>query len=183
MRTPGTWLLLGFGLVSCTSDTTPTVYVGLSYQIRCLDCQPRALDDVARNVKAVDEEAGHRLACRVEDRDGTKRVTFSLAHDSSDETKNYSLRVNNGNLTGGTDDPCELTIVEGANTYKGGCSSEEPNADRPCQVSFELDRSVLRGSLYCNNIGNEATANVTRYVVAPLSREPVKFEIYGCTGL
>jgi len=184
MRYPGFWLLLGIGVLSCSSDFTPTVYVGMSYQVRCIDCQPRALDDTARNVKTVDEENGHQTACRVDSSSGTKRVTFSVEHDSSDESKNYSVQISNGNVTGDeSDGPCQVTVVEGANTYQGACGTDEPTADRPCQVSFNVDKGVLKGNLYCADITNEATANVTRYIVAPLTRGAASFEVYGCPGL
>lgn len=184
MRYSGFWLLLGIGVMSCSSDFTPTVYVGMAYQVRCLDCQPRALDDKARDIKAVDGEDGHQLACRVDDSTGTKRVTFSVVHESTDETKNYTVQISNGNVAGDeSDGPCQVKVIEGANTYQGACGTDDPSMDRPCQVSFNVDKGVLKGTLYCANIQNEATANVTRYFVAPLLRSAASFEIYGCSGI
>jgi len=183
MRNPGFWLLLGFGVFGCTSDTTPTVYVGTAYQVRCIDCQPRAQDDAVRSIKAVEGEAGHRLACRIDNESGTKRATFSVVHDSADEAKNYALELNDANLSEESDGPCEVRVVDGANTYKGACGSDEPTEDRPCQVSVRLEGRVLKGNIYCAKIPSDATANITRYVVAPLTRDPAQFEIYGCSGL
>ena len=183
MRTLGLSLLLSCGVLACTSDTAPVVYVGMSYQVRCLDCQPRAQDDAARNIKAVDDEAGYKLSCAVDSMTGTKRVTVDIVHESANSEQSYSLSVSNASLAEESDGPCSVRVVEGANTYQGACGSAEPNEDRPCQVSFEVKRGVLKGSLYCKEIASDASSSLTRYLVAPITRDPATFEIYGCSGL
>lgn len=186
MRVPGFWLWLGcgVGLFGCTSDTAPTVYVGMAYQVRCIDCQPRALDDAARDVKAVDAEAGYKLTCAADKMSGTKRVSFSVEHASTNSDNSYSLSVSHANIEGEeSDGPCSVRVVEGANTYEGACGSDDPTEDRPCKISFDIKSGVLNGSLYCAKIASDASASIVRYVAAPLSKDPSKFEIHGCSGL
>jgi hypothetical protein len=186
MRIPGFWLWLScsVGVLGCSSETAPTVYVGMSYQVRCIDCQPRAVDDAARSVKAVDSESGYKLTCKVDNDSGTKRVGFSIVHESANADQRYSLSVSHANLNDEeSDGPCSVRVIEGANTYEGGCGSDDPTEDRPCKVSFEVKGGVLHGSLFCSKIASDATAAIVRYVAAPLSRDPSDFEIYGCTGL
>jgi hypothetical protein len=180
MRIPGFWLWLscGVGIVAswgCSSDFTPTVYVGMSYQVRCVDCQPRALDDAARSVKAVDAEAGFKLSCKADSTGGTKRVSFSIVHDSATSEQSYTLSESDG--------PCSVRVVEGANTYEGACGTDDPTEDRPCKVGFEVKGGVINGSLYCAKIASDASSSIARYVTTPLTRDPAKFEIYGCEGL
>ena len=186
MRIPGFWLWLScsVGVLGCTSDTAPTVYVGMSYQVRCIDCQPRALDDAARNVKAVDAESGYKLSCKVDNDGGTRRVGFSIVHDSAKSDQSYSLSVSHANLTDEeSDGPCSVRVVEGANTYEGACGSDDPSEDRPCKISFEVKGGVIHGSLYCAKLQSDATSGILRYVTAPVSRDAAEFEIHGCTDL
>ena len=186
MRRPGFWLWLSCsaGIFACSSDTAPTVYVGMAYQVRCIDCQPRALDDAERDVKAVDADAGFKLTCAASTQSGAKRVSFSIVHESATEEQRYTLAVSHAKLDGEeTDGPCSVRVVEGANTYEGPCGSDDPSEERPCKVSFEVKGGVLNGSLYCAKLPSDASSSIQRYVVAPLSRDPAKFEIHGCQGI
>lgn len=179
------WPILLACSASCSSDTTPTVYIQLSYQVRCLDCNPRAPDDNEHDVKNVDGEDGYNLSCTVKKEDGERKVTFTADHLSSDSGSNYSFKLENGNLDGDdTSGECQVTIIEGDNTYKSPCSSDAPSDDSPCQAQFSVDNGVIKGGVLCNNIVNEATSALTRYVVAPGSRtDQAKFALYGCGGL
>jgi hypothetical protein len=172
-------------LTSCTSETTPIVYIGMTYQVRCLDCQPRDTDPNPRDVRAVDGEAGYNLQCDVNKSGGTQRVTFSAEHQSSDSAKKYLLTVKGARIGGDeSDGPCEVRIVEGDTTYTGACSTDEPSDDHPCQISVKEKNGVIKGSLYCDRIPTMGSLSQIRYLVAPYSNEdPAKFELYGCSGL
>jgi hypothetical protein len=183
---------VGLGLLSllavltgCTSETTPIVYIGMTYQVRCLDCQPRDTDPNPRDIRAVDGEAGYNLQCAVTKSGGTRRVTFSAEHQSSDSTKKYLLTVSGGRLDGEeSDGPCVVRVIEGDTTYKGDCSTDDPTTERPCQVSFKEKNGVIKGSLYCDKIPVDGNLTQIRYLVAPYSSEdPAEFELYGCSGL
>lgn len=180
-------LALGGALAaaSCTSDTTPIVYIGMAYQVRCLDCQPRVPDDNAHDVRAVDGEAGYNMACVARREDGTRRLTFSAEHKNNDSARNYTLQVRSARLAGEeSDGPCEVRIIEGDNTYVAACSSDEPSSDRPCQVTTELKGDVVKGKIYCDKVPSEVSLTSVRYLVAPYTQsDPAEFELYGCAGI
>jgi len=181
------WLLgLGFATLTsaaCTSDADPTVYVALSYQVRCLTCQPRVPDENAHEIKAVNGEGGLQLECRVNRIGGTRRVSFSSTHPKGDDT--YSLSVTNGNIDGDeSEGPCQVDLTESGNSYSGACGSDDPTEDRPCKISFEERNGVIKGGVYCLNIPNVGNRTSTRTLVSPATRdEPATFEVHGCKGL
>lgn len=172
-------------LTSCTSETTPIVYIGMTYQVRCLDCNPRDTDPNPRDIRAVDGEAGYNLQCAVNKTGGTRRVTFGAERQSSDSTKTYLIEVKGARIGGEeSDGPCQVRVVEGDTTYVGPCSTDEPSSERPCQVSLKEKGGVIKGSLKCNRIPMEGSPTFIRYVVAPYSSEdPAELELYGCEGL
>jgi hypothetical protein len=179
------YILCGVG--ACSTDTTPTVYVDLAYQVRCLDCQPRSADDPQHAIKVVDGEDGYSLACNVKKVSGARRVTFSVSHlDVTQSSTDHAFKVSLGNIDADdTSLPCDVNIVEGANTYEGACTSDPPSDQTgPCQAKFSVKDGVISGGLYCNNIPNQANLTTTRYIVSPGSMtDPAAFKLYGCTGL
>lgn len=188
MRSTPVWLgvlSLLATFASCTSETTPIVYIGMTYQVRCLDCQPREPDPNPRDVRAVDGEAGYSLDCSVNKSGSTRRVTFSAEHQSDEADNTYVLSVKGARLGGEeSDGPCEVRVIEGNNTYVAGCSSEAPTTERPCQVSFSEKAGVIKGELYCDKMPSDASLSQVRYLVAPYtSSDPVELELYGCRGL
>jgi hypothetical protein len=180
--------LLGLGLPACSTDTTPAVYSELTYQVRCLDCEPRAPDEASHTIKVVNGENGYKLGCAVERVDAVRRVTFSVEHnDPAHPSMDHMFKVASGNLDAAESEPrCSLQVLESANTYVGSCSSSapDPEAGVPCQATFELKAGVITGGVYCTAIANSANLFATRYLVAPNTRsEPAHFEIHGCSGL
>jgi hypothetical protein len=174
-------------IAACSSDSTPTVYVDLAYQVRCLDCEPRSPDDPAHEIKVVDGEAGYKLDCAVRKVSGTRRVDFDVTYnDPAKSDSDHVFKISGASVDG--DDPtlqCSAHIVEGDNTYDGSCSSDPPaTSGGPCQASLSVKNGVIEGSLYCDNIENGANISSTRYIVAPgTESDPAKFSLYGCTGL
>jgi hypothetical protein len=177
---------LGLGLVvsACTSDGTPTVYMALSYQVRCQNCQPRAPDDAAHQIKNVNTELGLKLECTVRDIQSVRRVNFSATHNSTDSNDNFAITLENGRLGDDeSDGPCDLRVVEGNNTYEGACGTDDPSSDHPCQAHFREENGIIRGDLQCQNIPNMSNLTSQRYVYEPGTTDALKFEIYGCGGL
>jgi hypothetical protein len=190
MRSTGLFLVIGFGLIgvaACTTDTTPSVYAAVAYQIRCLNCEPAGPDDAAHEIKVVNGEDGYNADCAVRRVDGTRRVTFSVGHiDSQHSSTNHAFKISSGNLdSDDTELSAEVQIIEGANTYIGGSSGQSPDASGgPCQATFSVKDGVIKGGVYCSNIPNSANLSTTRYLVAPNTRtDPAQFEIHGCSGL
>ena len=171
--------------VSCTSDTTPIVYIGMAYQVRCLDCQPRVPDDNAHDVRAVDGESGYNMSCVASRDGGTRRVTFSAEHKNDDSARTYTVSVRNARLAAAESDGiCEVRIIEGDNTFVAACGTDEPSSDRPCQVTTELKGGVIKGKIFCDKVPSEASLSSVRYLVAPYTQtDPAEFELYGCAGL
>jgi hypothetical protein len=176
---------LGFGVLACTSDTSPTVYVDLAYQVRCNDCQPRVTDESAHSIKAVNGENGLDLRCRAESSSGVKRVNIRAAHFSELSTENYAFTIENGSLEGDeSDGPCRVEVIEGNDTFLGACSTDEPSEDFPCKVTFNIDKGVVKGTAYCYRITKVGVPSEFRYVVLPGERaEAATFQAYGCEGL
>ena len=186
--TLGVWVLVvGYGIASCSSDSTPTVYVDLAYQVRCLGCNPRAPDDSPREVKAVNGEDGYRLTCEVKKVGGARRVNFAVEHTPSDASaQDHAFRVELANLDGeDTSLQCAVHVLEGVQIYGGACTSDEPSeSGGPCQANFRVEKGVIKGGIFCDNIPVEAAPQVTRYIVAPgTSDGPAQVQIYGCHGL
>jgi hypothetical protein len=190
MRSTGLFLIGlvsgAFSLPACSSDTTPVVYIELAYQVRCLDCDPRAPDYTEHNIKHVDGEAGYAMACSVTKLDGARRVTFSATHiDPMNSSTDHSLKVSLANIDGDdTDRPFDVRILEGATTYVGSGTSDSPSDSQPCQARFTVKDNVINGGLYCAHIPSDSDIANNRYVVAPAtSSDPAPFKLYGCQGL
>jgi hypothetical protein len=188
MRSTPVWLgvlsLLGV-FASCTSENAPIVYIGMTYQVRCLDCQPREPDPTPRDVRAVDGEAGFSLDCAVSTSGGTKRVSFGAEHQGESAENKYVLSVRNARIGGEeSEGPCEVRVIEGNNTYVAGCSTEAPTTERPCQITLKEKAGVVSGKLYCNKMPSDVSLNQVRHLVAPFTEdEPVELDLYGCGGL
>ena len=171
--------------VSCTSETTPIVYIGMAYQVRCLDCQPRVPDANAHDVRAVDGEAGYNMSCVANRDGGSRHVTFSAEHKNDDSARTYTVSVRNARLAAEESDGiCEVRIIEGDNTFVAPCSTDEPSSEHPCQVTTELKGDVVKGKIFCDKVPSEVSQTSVRSLVAPYTRtDPAEFELYGCAGL
>jgi hypothetical protein len=175
------------GVAGCTSDSTPTVYVDLAYQVRCLDCDSHAPDDTPREVKVVDGEDGYQLECEVKKVGGVRRVTLAANHLDATSTDNHAFRVELANLDG--DDSslqCTVKVIEGVQIYEGACSSDTPDVSGgPCQANFRVEKGVIKGAVLCDGLPVEATPEITRYLLAPggTRDEPAQIQVYGCRGL
>jgi hypothetical protein len=184
-----TWisLVLGCALAGCTSESTPVIYMSLAYQVRCIDCEPRGPDDPAREIKHVDGEDDYDLDCEVRRVDGTRRVTFSASQiDPKMPSTNKSFGIELAAID--EDDSelnCTVNVVESGNAYQGACSSDAPeDSGGPCQVNLRVQKGVIKGGVYCDDLPNRNDPSTARYLVEPSTRsDPATIEIHGCRGL
>jgi hypothetical protein len=160
--------------------------VKVDYQVRCLDCEPRAPDDPPHRIRAVDGEAGFRTACTRDDFGGTGM--YSIAVETNERQVNgnegYALEIRQLALgAANAERGCRVSLREGPNTYEAKCGEDPPDASVPCQLIARGERGLLLGSLWCDGIPNSISGALRRSVVAPGSREPAELEVHGCPGL
>ncbi len=178
--------LSAFLLAACSSQDPAPIYFGLSYQLRCLGCQPSSADDSVHTITAIDGEDGYTLTCNANRQMGKRQLSFSATYtNSATPGDTHVIKIQQAFVDG--NDPgslCLVSVREGANTYLGACTSGTPTADQPCQLTFKLVGSTVKGTLYCAGIPNSGTTVSKRYLVAPTTETtPVSFELEGCTGL
>lgn len=171
--------------LACSEEDPPPLYVDVDYQIRCIDCMPLAADDEVRRIQALDGEAGFRTECNIARREGDRLITFEAAYTDPDEARNsYSIGIVQANLD--ASDPggaCRVVTAEGNNTYEGKCTGGDPTGEEPCRVELEAEDGIVMGSVLCEHVPNKNTSMFTRYLVAPNSESPARFEVHGCRGL
>ena len=178
-------VVLGVGSLSCKSESTPPIYLDANYQLRCLDCQPRTGDEPEREIALLDGEFDWRISCAVSRISGKDSITLTATHDVERTSDRYGFRITRG-VVGDDEqsDECRVRITEGANTYEGACTGDEPSEDAPCQIELEQEGAVIEGSIYCDRIPNSANLTSYRYLVDPGSNDrAAKFEIHNCEGL
>jgi len=178
----GLAVVVGFGALSCKSESTPPIYLDTDYQLRCLDCQPRTADEPEREVALLDGEFDWRVTCALSRISGNDSMNLVALHESERTSERYGIRVTRATV--GEDeqsDECRVRITEGANTYEGACTSDEPSEDTPCQVEFEREGEIISGSVYCRRIPNMANLTSYRYLVDPGSNDKAaKLEVHNC---
>jgi hypothetical protein len=179
-------LLLASAAAGCTEDDPAPLFMDIRYQVRCVECEPRAPDDPVRDVQLLDGEMGFTIECFANTRDGDRLLSFSTVFINPDAaSENYSIEVEQVNLD--KSDPgsdCLVSVREGSNTYAGDCTKDDPTEDEPCSVSFDIEDDIVNGTIFCADIPNRNMAMTRRHVVAPGTQdEPAEFELHGCTGL
>ena len=70
-------LLLGSTVGACVDEDPAPVLIEIDYQVRCLDCQPRAADEPPHDIHALQGRMGFRVSCTRDKVGGTKIVSFS----------------------------------------------------------------------------------------------------------
>jgi hypothetical protein len=162
-------------LFGCNKEDPPALYLDVAYQLRCIDCEPRGSDGPIRDVQVVDGEDGANLTCYLQN----NLLTLEL------EGSGFTFRILQARLDDDPGEFCEIVVSEGTGSqYRGDCRGPDDDSSvAPCELDLENDNGVLSGTLLCNNIRHELTPEYERYVVAPMSEEPVEFTVQGCTGL
>jgi hypothetical protein len=173
-------LLPGAGLAACVNEDPAPVVVEIDYQVRCLDCQPRAADDPPHDITALMGKQGFRVSCTGDDYGDTKAISFSAETNELQANGNqgFGLAIRQA-LPG--DDPgpsCRVNAREDVNEYEGRCSADDPTDEIPCQVAMDFEDGLLKGTVLCRNIPDEVGAR--RSIVASGSVEPAEFTVHGC---
>lgn len=160
------------------TDPTPT-YMQMDYQVRCRGMCNSSTDNTPRTITNLDGEDGYVVSCN---RNGTA-LTASFDCNSADDAcgGEYSFKVLTATLgSGGPGNDCLVVVSEGANTYEGRCTANEPSADTPCHVDIEQSDDAIIGSVRCMDIPNVNAPTETRAVSDPGTDNPAMFEILNC---
>lgn len=173
------------------ATVTGTPHARIAWRVRCAGGGACTEDPPSRSVDHDDGQDGFTIACDVTPT-GTGDRRFTLEVDSH---AGYALRVRSatigldGDRIVGTG--CRLQIDEAADfPLEGGCTSNPPTADRPCQIQ-RLDvtttaggEPALTGEIRCVAVPARGTSGVTRDVTHPdATSGHAIFELTGCAGL
>jgi hypothetical protein len=173
-------LLPAAALHGCVNEDPAPVVVDVDYQLRCVDCAPRAPDEPAHDITAVMGNEGFRVSCSGDEYGGTEAISFSADTNQLqiNGSQGFSLAVRQA-VPGPDPGPsCRVNAREGVNRYEGRCSAEEPTDAIPCQVMMDWDDDLLTGTVLCRNIRDEI--GVSRWLVASGTEEPAEFTVHGC---
>jgi len=166
-------LVLGLSVAACTEEDPAALFADVSYQVRCLDCEPRTADGPERDLAVVD---GDGASLRCESNGGL--VSLEI------ETEDYAFKIMNARLGNDPGSQCEVRVKEGINEYRGFCKPEGSDDEQPCEVELTADGSGFMGRVFCSQIRHHLTASLFRYVVAPgTNDEPAEVVASGCAGL
>jgi hypothetical protein len=178
-------VVCSLGQAACKTESTPPIYFDANYQLRCEDCEPRTADDPERDVALLDGEFDFKISCDVKKISGKPSITLVATHDSSRQSERYGIRITRATIDG-SDQPgeCKVRLTEGANTYEGACTGDDPTTESPCKVTFDRKSEIVDGTVYCDKIPNQGNLASFRYLVRPgTDDKPMKFAIHNCTGL
>ena len=173
-------------LAACEKLDPEARFASVEYQVRCVDCEPRAPDERRHEITLLDGEEGYEVSCDAVQAGGKDVVTFRIAFDDPDAPSSaHRFEIQKAEYGGsGPGSQCEVIIREGRNRYIGDCSGSKPSEDVPCQLELETEGTQVIGSLFCANIPLEGAPTVTRHVVEPGTEDkPARFEVHGCVGL
>jgi hypothetical protein len=178
-------VVCSLGGAACKSESTPPIYLDADYQLRCGDCEPRTGDDPEREIALLDGEFDFKISCDVKRISGKRSMTLTATHAADKQSERYSIRITRANIDASEQpDECKVRITEGANTYEGACTGDDPTTEQPCKVSFDHKAEIVSGSVFCDKIPNQANLASFRYLVDPGSDDKaMKLAVHNCTGL
>jgi hypothetical protein len=178
-------VVCSLGGAACKSESVPPIYLDADYQLRCEDCEPRTGDDPEREVALLDGEFDFTVDCSVKRISGKRSITLVATHDAKKQSDQYGFRITRGTIDDDTQSgECKIRITEGANTYEGACSGDDPTTEQPCKVTLTHKAEIISGSIFCDKIPNQANLASFRYLVDPGSNDKaMKFAVHNCPGL
>jgi hypothetical protein len=161
----------------------------LSWRMRCASGRCPAEEPPARTIDAVDGQDGHEVACDLT-REGDERRLSLTARDPEGngiEVRGGRTGVEGGRLIGSF---CQMRVFETADVdVFGACSSNNPAADRPCQLQRVDIRDVdgiptFTAELRCEGVPAEGDDTRLRDVTSPTSTSGyAELTFTGCEGL
>jgi hypothetical protein len=185
-------------LAGCGDPNAGALFADVQYATRCdmtRGCD-RAQDRDVCGFNQSDPcpgiEAEATLSCSVSQTDTNRTISFSARQGG-----NFAISVENlivpragGSAMGGS---CRVTVIEGANTYVGGCGGSDPSTAQPCRISgvtFYDDEGnpTFEGDIFCQFLENRANPALEIEVTAkgsgPASAaQPGSFRFANCSGL
>jgi len=178
-------VVCALGWSACKSEEEPPVYLETEYQLRCLDCQPSTSDEPERDIALLNGEFDFTVTCDVTRVGGERSMTLTAAYKARSSEDRYGFRITRGDIDSKEQtDECEVQVLEGANTYEGICTGDDPSDDKPCKVTFKPDGEIVEGTMYCDKVKLLGAPSNFRYLVDPGSSDkPAKFEVHNCSGL
>jgi hypothetical protein len=185
------------GLAGCGDPNAGALFADVQYATRCddtLGCGGSADRDVCgfnRSDPCIEDAPEATLSCTVTESETSRTISFSARQGpASISVESLTVPLVGGSASGGA---CRVRVVEGANTYTGGCGGSEPNEAQPCRisnVSFYDDEGnpTFEGDLFCQFLQNQSNPTLAIEVTAkgngpgPAS-SPGTFRFANCTGL
>lgn len=161
--------------VACNEEDPAALFADVSYQVRCIDCQPLTNDSPARNLAIVDGQDDTSLRCEL----ANGQISLEI------ETAEYSFEILATRMGDDPGDQCEVRVKEGTgNEYRGRCKPVGGSGDEPCEVELIRDGSGFNGTVMCDKIASHLNASLFRYVTSPSdSGDPAEVSVQGCAGL
>lgn len=183
-------LLSVVALSGCPNNTVPDVYSIADWHVRCatgMSCTPPE----PRMVTGFNGMTGNTVTCTVTETATDRLVSFTTG--SAAGGTRYSVALSGARVPRSGGFPgtgCQVTVTEGANTYRGLCGSVAPTTSQPCQVQLSFDVDMPTGSprvtaeILCDFLPNSADPTSLRSVHRGAgSPDPGHFEFFDCRGL
>jgi hypothetical protein len=178
LRTPLCLVLLA----ACGDPNAGALFADIQYRARCEET-PHCGAYVDRDVcgynrsDACETDAPEaQLSCSIIEGEGTRTLSFSASQGGG-----FSLAVTGavipeaGGVAMGAG--CSVSVVEGANSYRGDCGSSVPSEAQPCQITnveFYDDEGnpTVEGEIFCQYLPNISMPNFHVEVTAPTDGSP-----------
>jgi hypothetical protein len=183
-------LLSVLALPGCPNNDPPGVYSIADWRLGCDSVMTGCTPALARAVTGFNGEMGNTVSCSVTERGADRVVSFRTG--SLTEGVAYSISLTSATVprAGGLSRDGQITVVEGANTYRGLAGSATPTALQPCQlrVMFGTDAAtgstLLEAELLCDHLPNNTDPSSLRGISAGAgSSEPATLNFFDCRGL
>ncbi|HJL17916.1 MAG TPA: hypothetical protein RMH99_19785 [Sandaracinaceae bacterium LLY-WYZ-13_1] len=161
----------------------------LSWRMRCASGRCPAEEPPARSIDAVNGQDGHEVFCdlTLEGDERRLRLTARDREGNGIEVRGARVGPEGGRLLGSL---CQIRVYETADVdVFGPCGSNNPTADRPCQLQRVDIREVdgvptLTGELRCEEVPAEGDDTRLRDVTSPTSAAGhAELTFTGCLGL
>jgi len=164
-------------LASCNAEDPAALFADVSYQLRCLDCNPIAPDGPKRDFSTTDGQNGTRLSCRA----SNGLVSLEIVGEG------FMFKILDARPGDQPGNQCEVQVSEGgtSNEYRGACKPVDGAGMQPCEVELVSDGDGgFAGTVECHRIPHRVTSAAFRHVVAPGSTDkPANVSAQGCAGL
>lgn len=169
-------------IAGCGDPNAGKLFADIQYRARCEEtphCGALPDRDIcgysASDPCAMDAPEA-TLSCSVVEGDGMRTISFTAQQGTGFSIRVQGLQVQDGS-TVGMGAGCEVTVVEGANQYRGECGSSVPSAAQPCQINnlefFDDEGNPsFGGDIFCQYLPNLSNPDLHIEVTAPAEGQP-----------